>query len=520
MNVSRPWVCTRCARSLIRRANLVPRATLSPAQRRGYTVHPIARNGRPFRMAVIGSGPSGFYTSYRIMSNIENAVVDMYEHLPVPFGLVRFGVAPDHPEVKNCQEKFQEVAESPRFNFVGNISIGDRPGELPLETLLPHYDAICFAYGASKDRTLGIPGEDTLKGIYSARAFVGWYNGLPEYSELAPDLTQGEEAVIVGQGNVALDVARILSEDVDVLRKTDITEHALEVLSKSRVKRVRVVGRRGPRQAAFTIKEIRELINLRNVAFHPVDPFLIPEDISHIPRPRRRIMELLRKGGSTLVSGAPKSWSLDFCLSPNSFNSNPQSPGQIGSLSFEKTTLYPGPFEQDAKAVETGEIVDIPASLAFRSIGYKSEALPGFKKLGIPFDNRQGLIPNDGEGRIIPDTDERFISALPGMYCAGWVKRGPTGVIASTMTDAFSTANAIAKDWHLTDWPFLGDLDEWNVSGLGWEGVKAIAEKRGCRRVSWEDWKKIDAAEKEKGKQKGKVREKFTKIDDMLAVLD
>jgi len=231
-------------------------------------------------------------------------------------------------------------------------------------------------------------------------------------------------------------------------------------------------------------------------------------------------MELLRKGGSTSVSEALKSWSLDFCLSPNSFNSNPQSPGQIGSISFEKTTLYPGPFEQDAKAVETGEIVDIPASLAFRSIGYKSEALPGFKKLGIPFNNRQGLIPNDGEGRIIPDTDERFISALPGMYCAGWVKRGPTGVIASTMTDAFSTANAIARDWHLTDWPFLGDLDEWNVSGLGWEGVKAIAEKRGCRRVSWEDWKKIDAAEKEKGQKRGKVREKFTKLDDMLAVLD
>ena len=217
-------------------------------------------------MAVIGSGPAGFYTAYKVMSKIENSVVDMYEHLPVPYGLVRFGVAPDHPEVKvefserwdlgnklrqllqNCEEKFKEVAESPRFNFVGNISIGDHKSALPLRSLLPHYDAILFAYGASQDRTLGIPGEDTLKGIYSARAFVGWYNGLPEYADLEPDLSQGDEAVIIGQGNVALDVARILLQDPDVLRSTDITDDAIETLHKSRIKRVRIVGRRGPLQ--------------------------------------------------------------------------------------------------------------------------------------------------------------------------------------------------------------------------------------------------------------------------------
>ena len=220
-------------------------------------------------MAVIGSGPAGFYTAYKVMSKIENSVVDMYEHLPVPFGLVRFGVAPDHPEVKagfrfprksvleanaaqNCQDKFEEVADSPRFNFIGNISIGDHDAALPLRTLLPHYDAVLFAYGASRDRTLGIPGEDTLKGIYSARAFVGWYNGLPEYSDLAPDLTQGEEAVIIGQGNVALDVARILLQDTNILRSTDITENAIETLQKSKIKRVKVVGRRGPLQVCFS----------------------------------------------------------------------------------------------------------------------------------------------------------------------------------------------------------------------------------------------------------------------------
>ena len=205
-------------------------------------------------MAVIGSGPAGFYTAYKVMSKIENSMVDMYEQLPVPFGLVRFGVAPDHPEVKNCQDKFEEVAESPRFNFVGNISIGNQAGALPLRTLLPHYDAILFAYGASKDRALGIEGEDSLKGIYSARAFVGWYNGLPEYSSLAPDLTMGEEAVVVGQGNVALDVARILLQDPEILKETDITTNAIQTLRKSQVKRVRVVGRRGPMQVSRVSK--------------------------------------------------------------------------------------------------------------------------------------------------------------------------------------------------------------------------------------------------------------------------
>ncbi|KAE9363725.1 NADPH:adrenodoxin oxidoreductase-like protein [Stipitochalara longipes BDJ] len=471
-------------------------------------------------MAVIGSGPAGFYTAYKVMSKIENSVVDMYEHLPVPFGLVRFGVAPDHPEVKNCQDKFEEVAESPRFNFIGNISIGDHHAALPLRTLLPHYDAILFAYGASRDRTLGIPGEVNLNGIYSARAFVGWYNGLPEYADLAPDLTQGEEAVVIGHGNVALDVARILLQDPDVLKSTDITENAIEALQKSKVKRVRVVGRRGPLQAAFTIKEVRELMKLTPVAFHPVDGDLIPADIKKLPRPTRRIMEVLQKGSTTSVLSAPKSWSLDFCLSPTTFNPTEASQSQLGSVSFARTRLDPSPFDLQAKAKTTPEITDLPASLAFRSIGYKSEGLPGFSELGIPFDDRLGVIPNDHLGRVVNDnegwSDSNLAKVIPGMYCAGWVKRGPTGVIASTMDDAFSTAESIRMDWH----GHLPFLNEGKGSGLGWEGVKEEAENRSCRRVSWKDWKKIDAVEKSTGQKKGKEREKFTKVEDMLAVLE
>jgi len=471
-------------------------------------------------MAVIGSGPAGFYTAYKVMSKIENSIVDMYEHLPVPYGLVRFGVAPDHPEVKNCQEKFEEVAESPRFNFVGNISIGDHTAALPLRSLLPHYDAILFAYGASRDRTLGIPGEDTLKGIYSARAFVGWYNGLPEYADLAPDLTQGEEAVVIGQGNVALDVARILLQDPDILSGTDITENAVETLRKSRVKRVRVVGRRGPLQAAFTIKEIRELVKLPSVALHPIDETLMPEDISRLPRAPRRIMEILKKGSSSSVASSPKSWSLDFCRSPTSFNPSPSTPFHLGSMTFEKTSLSPDAFDPAAKAVGTGELVEVPSSLAFRSIGYKSEGLPGFSELGVPFNNRLGIIPNDRLGRVSNGNEgwsDSGTKHIPGMYCAGWVKRGPTGVIASTMQDAFSTADAITEDWY-SHVPFLNQ--ESGSSGLGWDGVKEEAEKRGCRRVSWQDWQKIDAVEKGRGQSKGKEREKFTRIEEMLAVLE
>lgn len=227
------------------------RACLSPLLTASRAFSSV-RNERPCRIAVIGSGPAGFYTAYRAMTKIPGAKVDMYEALPVPFGLVRFGVAPDHPEVKNCQDKFTDVAASPAFTFVGNVAVGSPSGRadgasVSLSSILRHYNAVVFAYGAAKDRTLGIPGE-SLGGVYSAREFVGWYNGLPEHAGLAPDLTRGDEAVIIGQGNVALDVARMLLEDVDVLRKSDIAAHAIETLSRSRVKRVRVVGRRGPMQ--------------------------------------------------------------------------------------------------------------------------------------------------------------------------------------------------------------------------------------------------------------------------------
>lgn len=212
------------------------------------------------RIAIIGSGPAGFYTAYRLMSKVQEAVVDMYEQLPVPYGLVRFGVAPDHPDVKNCQDTFEKVALSPRFNYIGNVRVGH---DIELSKLKPHYDAILFSYGASEDRKLGIPGE-ALPGVFSAREFVGWYNGLPQFQGLRPELKAGEQAVVIGQGNVAMDVARILLTSVDALRSTDITEQAIQTLSENQVRSVRVVGRRGPIQVTTTLQ-----VTLRRHTYSP-----------------------------------------------------------------------------------------------------------------------------------------------------------------------------------------------------------------------------------------------------------
>ncbi|OCL08067.1 FAD/NAD(P)-binding domain-containing protein [Glonium stellatum] len=453
------------------------------------------------------------------MHKIKDAVVDMYEHLPVPYGLVRFGVAPDHPEVKNCQEKFEEVASSPRFNFIGNVGVGH---DIPLASLRPHYDAILFAYGASKDKKLGIPGED-LNGVYSARAFVGWYNGLPEYAGLNPQLDAGEDAVVIGQGNVALDVARILLTSIDTLRKTDITEQALETLARSKVRSVKVVGRRGPLQAAFTIKEVRELMNLPSVSFEPIDSSLFPNEITKLPRVQKRISQVLAKGSAASESSATKKWALSFLLSPKSFKPFSETSIQLSSIDFEENAFAPDsdPFDRNAKVVPTGRTTNISASLAFRSVGYKSSALPGLTELNVPFDDRMGIIPNDPYGRVInPQSGPGILTAghVPGVYCAGWVKRGPTGVIASTMDDAFTSADIIAKDWE-QQVPFLNSSDDCNIA-LGWEGVKKEVARKGLRPVLWADWKRIDEVEKERGKAMGKEREKFTSVDEMLRVLD
>ncbi|KXJ92298.1 hypothetical protein Micbo1qcDRAFT_233581 [Microdochium bolleyi] len=502
-------------------------------------------------MAVVGSGPAGFYTAYRVMSKIPRAKVDMYEALPVPYGLVRFGVAPDHPEVKNCREKFEEVAASPDFTFIGNAAVGgggppaasassqnqqqqqqqhptndfSQSVSIPLPRLMAHYDAVVFAYGAGQDKKLGVAGEDRLRNIFSAREFVGWYNGLPENAALDPDLTSGDEVVIVGQGNVALDCARMLLENVDVLRRTDITDCAVEALLRSRIRRVHVVGRRGPMQAAFTIKEARELMKLRDVGFHPVDMDLMPDEISKLPRARRRLMEVLVKGSTTSIDTASRSWSLDFALTPTRLDGDES--GNVAGMSFERNQLS-SVSDPDATVVrrstEDGpaEEVHFGASMVLRSIGYKSLALPGFAERGIPFDERRGVIRNDGLGRVLQDqqqksTDEQQGQYKPGVYCAGWVKRGPTGVIASTMDDAFTTADVIAADWH-GGAPFMQEDGQAETESRdGWDALRREIDGGAARVIDWRAWQRIDQAERKRGELVGKEREKFTSTAEMLA---
>ncbi|KAL1305391.1 hypothetical protein AAFC00_002282 [Neodothiora populina] len=456
----------------------------------------------------------------------------MYEALPTPYGLVRFGVAPDHPEVKNCIDKFTEIANHPSFTFIGNTRIGNEPHQLPLSTLAPHYNAMLFSYGASEDRQLHIPGE-SLNRVLSARAFVSWYNGLPEYADMAPPLSESEEAVIIGQGNVALDVARVLLSPLEQLKQTDMTESALATLSRSRVKRVKIVGRRGPLQAPYTIKEVRELLHLPSVSFPGIDEsLLLTSNLKKLPRQLMRVAQLLQKGSPVEKSQAAKEWELKYMLSPVSFSPSSTDPSSLGAVDFDQTT-----FSDDLSKIDLSDLnalrsmrvqkahdsdaVSLPADIAFKSVGYKSTPLSGFSDLGIPFDDRMGIIPNDRAGRVLSPAlgpGDMTAGHVPGMYCAGWVKRGPTGVIASTMEDAFTTAEAVSQDW-ADSAQFIGDREQDCMKG-GWENVKSEADQRGIRSINWNDWEIIDKEEKRRGQESGKEREKCKSVAEMIKILD
>lgn len=404
--------------------------------------------------------------------------------------------------------------------------------------LTANYDALLLAYGASKDKRLGIPGED-LAGVHSARAFVGWYNGLPEYADLKPDLGRSDTAVIIGQGNVAMDVARILLAPLAHLRQTDITEEALQFLDKSRVKDVRIVGRRGPLQAAYTTKELRELVKLEKAHLRPFDRSALPRgytDPKDLPRGGlRRQMELLWKASPVALAQAEKTWSLEYMLSPTRFEEGPPT-GQLARVHFQRNEYLPDSREAaDREQGTADQHVDylralrvrpkkgsdplaLDTGLAFRSVGYKSEALQGLSHIGVPFDEQMGIIPNDLYGRIMnPSKGPGELTAghVPGMYAAGWVKRGPTGVIASTMDDAFISADVLRQDW-ASGALFL---QQERAQPQGWDAVKNEAEQRGIQTISWQDWLRIDEAEKRRGKDKGKEREKFRSVDEMLAVV-
>lgn len=389
---------------------------------------------------------------------------------------------------------FDRVAEDDRFRFFGNVAIGKN---ISIKELSNNFDAILLSYGASEDRKMNIPGEDTY-GVASARNFVGWYNGHPDYQDLQLPLDDTDTAVVVGQGNVALDIARVLLTPVDTLRKTDITEQALETLLKSKIKHVHVVGRRGPVQVSFTSKEVREQMSIPGVQFNADMDFIskeIAESQSIISknRPLKRLMSLLGKGSAT--KEAEKSWTAKFLRSPvevlKRANEN-----RVNGIKYEINRLE-GPLDQ-RKAIGTGEFETQDCGVIFTSIGYKSAPIEG-----IPFDTRQGRVPNN-LGKVLDGQEE-----LPGMYTSGWLKRGPTGVIVSTMTDAYETADTIVDDLK-NNRPMLTPKSN---------DLTKLLHERQIRPVTYLDWKKIEAAEFSMGEKLGKPREKFCRIQDMLAVL-
>ncbi|XP_034264598.1 NADPH:adrenodoxin oxidoreductase, mitochondrial [Pantherophis guttatus] len=452
------------------------------------------------RICIVGSGPAGFYTAQHLLKHHKQTQVDIYEKLPVPFGLVRFGVAPDHPEVKNVINTFIQTAHSDRCSFSGNVTVGK---DVTVEELQAAYHAVVLCYGAEDNRTLGIPGED-LEGVYTARTFVGWYNGLPENRNLKPDLNS-ETAVILGHGNVALDIARILLSPLEILRKTDITEESFSALASSKVRRVYLIGRRGPLQVAFTIKELREMINLLSVR-----PFLDPADfrdlgdaIKDIPRPRKRLTELMTKtaleeppeevGGRW--ASASKEWRLKFLRSP--LEVLPTMDGKRARAIQLAVNRLEGAGDS-VKAVPTGEIEELRSGLIFSSIGYKSLPIDP----AVPFDSKRGLIPNNS-GRVL---------GAPGLYCSGWVKRGPTGVIITTMNDSFDTAQSVLEDLQ------SGAL-QLSSAKEGFDLVSQILQSRGVHPVSFSDWEKIDAVEVTRGKLAGKTREKIVDQEEMLELI-
>lgn len=404
------------------------------------------------------------------------------------FKQVRYGVAPDHPEVKNVINTFNKTAQNPNFNFYGNIALGR---DVSLSELRDLYDIVILCYGADVDNQLGIEGENS-KGVIAARDFVGWYNGLPGNDQLNPDLS-GDVAVIIGQGNVAIDVARILLSPIDKLKSTDITEHALEKLRASKIKEVYMVGRRGPCQAAFTIAELREMLKLPNVLtkWRKEDFNGIPEQIETLPRPRKRLTELMLKNLEIPQENEKiRKFLPIFYRSPLRINSNN---GHVTSIDLSITELL------NNQAVASDKIENINTQLICRSIGYKSICVDN----SIYFDSKYGRVHNTN-GRVLKLNNSNEIDY--GLYAGGWVATGPSGVILTTMNNAFSVAQTIIDDINAGQIKINDDK-------------KAGLDPKKYQTVTWSDWLKIDNVEIEEGKRLNKPREKIVSVDKMLNIV-
>jgi len=461
----------------------------------------LGTESNPLRVAVVGSGPAAFYAADHLFKQLDLAVqVDMFDRLPTPFGLVRAGVAPDHQKIKSVTKAFDHIASHPNYRFFGYVEFGK---ELRLDDLKRHYHQILFATGAQTDRRMDIPGED-LQGSFPATEFVAWYNGHPDYRDYTFDLSQ-EHAAVVGVGNVAIDVARILCLSPDELAATDIADYALDALRKSHIKEVFLLGRRGPAQAAFTNPEIKEVGELADadVLVRPDEAQLDPLSQAQVDesqdRTLRKKVELLQSYAQRNPTGKPRKLHIRFLVSPVELFGD--GVDQVVGMRLVKNTLY---------ATESGtlrpkhidQFEELKVGLVFRSVGYRGVALPD-----VPFYDRWGVILNE-KGRVI-DPESR--QPVVGLYTSGWIKRGPSGVIGTNKPDSVETVNCMLED--LANGAILNPPQPDPAS------VEKLVCERQPKYFSYNDWRRIDEIEISRGKAEGRPRVKFTRVEDMLKAL-
>src|SRR5262245_9411128 len=453
------------------------------------------------RVAVIGAGPAGFYTADHLLRQPELAAeVDLFDRLPTPYGLVRFGVAPDHQKIKNVTATFDKTAAHPGFRFFGHVELGK---DVTLEDLRAHYHQIVYTTGAQTDRRMGVPGED-LRGSHPATDFVAWYNGHPDYQEHRFDLSQ-QRVAVVGVGNVAVDVVRILCRTPEELAATDISDDALAALRESRVREVYLLGRRGPAQAAFTNPEIRELGELPGA-----DVVAKPDEVEPDPLSRAELersgdratlkkIEILREYARRPLGGKTRSLIIRFLVSPTAIHGGEG--GEVTGLRLVRNELQ-ATAAGTLQARPTDQFEELPGGLVLRSVGSRGVAIPG-----VPFHDAWGVILND-KGRVLePESRE----PRAGEYAAGWIKRGPTGVIGTNKPDAAETVACMVED--------LARDQLLSPSEPDAAAVLPLVRQRQPQYVSWSDWQRLDALEVARGQASGRPRVKFARVEEMLAAL-
>ena len=459
----------------------------------------MTESSQAYRVAIVGSGPAAFYTAEALFkSGVDGVRVDLFDRLPVPFGLVRGGVAPDHQKIKNVTRVYDKIAANDGFRFFGNVQLGR---DLSVDDLEAHYHHVVYAFGCESDNKLGLEGED-LAGVYAATDFVGWYNAHPDHRHHRFDLQNARRVALVGNGNVAMDVARVLLADPDHLAKTDIADHTLETLRASKVEEVVLLGRRGPAQAAFSPKEIEEIHALDGVDVVVTRADAELDELSanwleqEGARSQQRNVKFVQERAAD-GEGAPgnKKLRCRFLVAPTALHGDG---GKLTGVTIAHMQLQADDLGTP-RPRPTGSSEKLDVDLLFKAIGYRGEPVPG-----VPFEERKGIVPNV-DGRVVEQLggDVRL-----GHYCAGWCKRGPTGLIGTNSLDAKATVAAM-----------LEDHGAGKLRTPGEEDIEKLLSERSIDAVSWQDWQRLDEWERQQGEQRGKLRHKLASVEELMNVI-